>query len=120
MQTIGSRLKAERDAAGLSQQQACDITGVTRKTLYNYESDERDPPGLFLAALAEHGIDVQYVVTGVRARAAGPAAEELKKAAEMAYGMVEGGGIKVTPAQFSQMFMTLVNAPQSQGNPDNS
>ncbi|WP_343590146.1 transcriptional regulator [Paracidovorax wautersii] len=47
--------------------------GASRKTQFNYESDERRPDADYLAAVAQLGGDVIYILTGDRA-AATPAA----------------------------------------------
>lgn len=67
---IGQRLKEERDRLGLSQVDFASLGGAGRKTQYNYEAGERAPDGGYLAAIAEHGADVAYILTGVRTVAA--------------------------------------------------
>lgn len=64
--TIGTRLKEERERLGYNQSDFAALAGVTRKTLFGYESAERFPAGDALAAWSEEGLDVQYVVTGER------------------------------------------------------
>lgn len=63
---IGSRLKEERERLGLNQTAFGDAAGVGRKTQFNYESEERSPDANYLAAVAEMGVDVRYVITGSR------------------------------------------------------
>lgn len=63
---IGDRLKGERERLRLSQEAFAKAGGVGRKTQFNYESGERAPDALYLAKLAEIGVDVMYVVTGGR------------------------------------------------------
>jgi transcriptional regulator with XRE-family HTH domain len=62
MVSVGERLREERLRLGLKQ----DELGVAPKTQRFYESDERSPDALYLAAFAKQGGDVRYVVTGVR------------------------------------------------------
>ncbi|EHD22627.1 MULTISPECIES: transcriptional regulator [Brenneria] len=69
---IGERLREERERLGLSQPAMGEIGGVKKLTQLNYEKGERFPDASYLAALAKFGLDVQYVVTGVRASAALP------------------------------------------------
>jgi len=114
MQSIGTRLKEERERAGMSQKSACEVGKVARKTLFNYETDERSPDADFLGAMYANGLDVQYIISGERKRVAPIETEEIRRSAEMAFQMVVGGGITVSPQQFSQMVITLLNAPQSQ------
>lgn len=42
------------------------MSGVTKTSLFNYEKGDRSPDAVYLAALAAIGLDVSYVVTGVR------------------------------------------------------
>ncbi|MCW5300890.1 XRE family transcriptional regulator [Herbaspirillum lusitanum] len=116
MHTIGARLKEEREGAGLSQAEVMEVTGVTRKTLFNYESGERSPDAEFLAKVHAAGFDTQYVLTGVRLRPMGIEIEDVRRTAETAYQMVQAGGLAVSGQQFAQMMVALLNAPQAAAN----
>ena len=65
----------------LSLAEACD---VSRGTLATWEKGEQSPNAAALAVMAEHGVDVLYVVTGQRAGEAestlAPAERELLQA----------------------------------------
>lgn len=63
---IGERLREERERLGFSQLALADIAGVKRNAQGNYEKGERLPDAAYLAAIAGVGVDVKYVVTGVR------------------------------------------------------
>lgn len=63
---IGLRLKEERERMGLSQVAMGEIANVKKLTQLNYEKGERFPDALYLSTLANFGLDVQYVVTGIR------------------------------------------------------
>lgn len=63
---IGERLREERERLGENQTDFAALAGVTRKTLFGYETAERMPPADALAAWAEIGLDVGYVVLGQR------------------------------------------------------
>lgn len=63
---IGLRLKEERERMGLSQVAMGEIANVKKLTQLNYEKGERFPDALYLSTLATFGLDVQYVVTGIR------------------------------------------------------
>lgn len=55
-----------------------DLAGVTKMSQINYEKAERSPDAAYLAAIAEAGADVQYILTGQRsANAPLPADESL-------------------------------------------
>lgn len=78
--TIGERLKEERSRLKLSQTELGAIGGVGKTTQINYEKGSGSPDGKYLAAVAEQGIDVLYVVTGERrpSSAESVSAEELE------------------------------------------
>jgi transcriptional regulator with XRE-family HTH domain len=63
---IGTRLREERKRLRMTQATFAERGGIGISTLKLYEADERDPGAAFLAALAEIGVDAQYVVTGRR------------------------------------------------------
>ena len=63
---IAQRLREEREKMQLNQSDFAAIAGATRKTQYNYEAGERSPDASYLAAIAEAGADVNYILTGVR------------------------------------------------------
>ena len=60
--TIGKRLAEERTRLGMTQTQFAEAAGLkSRRTLSQYEADERSPDAAALAA-----VDVLYVLTGQR------------------------------------------------------
>ncbi|NUU37368.1 helix-turn-helix domain-containing protein [Pseudomonas sp. C2B4] len=63
---IGDRLKEERERLGFNQTEFAANAGASKNSQYNYEKGERSPDAVYLAAVAEHGVDVLYVVTGER------------------------------------------------------
>jgi transcriptional regulator with XRE-family HTH domain len=67
METISERLRAERLRLGLTQEQLAKAGGVARSAQANYEKGERSPDAQYLAAVASAGVDVAFVVTGLRA-----------------------------------------------------
>ena len=60
------RLREVRKAMGLSQVEFAALAGVTAASQVNYEKGTRNPDTSYLAALAGHGVDVLYLVTGRR------------------------------------------------------
>lgn len=64
--TIGERLKEERLRLGLSQTELGAAGGKGKTTQINYEKGAGSPDAEYLAAAAEKGVDVLYVVTGRR------------------------------------------------------
>lgn len=61
---IGERLREQRDRLGMNQTDFAAAAGVSRKTLFGYETGERAPDAAALAAWEKLGLDVLYVVTG--------------------------------------------------------
>jgi transcriptional regulator with XRE-family HTH domain len=63
---IGERLQEERERLTLNQTNFAGLLGVHRKSQANYENNERQPDAAYLAKAASVGIDVLYVLTGMR------------------------------------------------------
>lgn len=61
---FGERLKKSRKDLGLSQSDAAELTGVTREHWGRCERGMGMPGGEVLAALANAGADVRYILTG--------------------------------------------------------
>jgi transcriptional regulator with XRE-family HTH domain len=66
MQTIGERLRLERERLGLSQTACGELGGVKKLAQINYEKGVSFPTATYLAAMATAGADVLYIVTGAR------------------------------------------------------
>mgnify|MGYP003948898385 CR=1 FL=1 len=64
MMEFNERLKLERKRLGLSQEKFAALGGVTRDTQMNYENGSRKPDSAYLAAMADAGIDVLFLLTG--------------------------------------------------------
>lgn len=66
---IFERLKEERKRLGHSQESFAALAGITRRPYAEWESGNTSPTAVQLAAMAGAGLDVMYVVTGMRANA---------------------------------------------------
>lgn len=64
--TIGQRLREERVRLKLTQPQFAALGGVEKGAQIRYESGKGSPSASHLAAAAERGLDVLYVITGRR------------------------------------------------------
>jgi len=64
--SIGDRLREERERLNLSQSVLGQIGGVQKRAQINYEAGERSPDAAYLRGVAHIGVDVQYVLLGVR------------------------------------------------------
>lgn len=62
MESIGDRIRQERERLGLKQ----DALGVAPKTHRFYESGERSPDCEYLRIFASRGADICYILTGER------------------------------------------------------
>ncbi|MNQ91502.1 Helix-turn-helix domain protein [compost metagenome] len=76
---VGDRLREERTLLGLNQDAFAQSGGITRNTQGSYEKGERNPDSAYLTAVAKIGVDVLYVLTGVRLQRA---VEQLNEAEE--------------------------------------
>lgn len=76
MNTIGERLREERVRLGMSQSAFGATAGVTKTTQINYEKGARAPDAEYLAAAHRIGVDIHYVIAGVRSAAADLQPEE--------------------------------------------
>lgn len=66
MSTFGTRLREEREKLGVSQIEFAALGGAKKHSQINYEADRSSPSSDYLSALAKHGVDVMYVLTGQR------------------------------------------------------
>lgn len=66
MFTIGARVKEERERLEMTIPEFADAAGVKKNTVIDWQKDVSSPPAARLAALASAGLDVLYVITGVR------------------------------------------------------
>ncbi len=69
---IGERLKEERLRLRFNQDDFSQEAGITRKTLFGYETGMRAPDAGSLAVWAKMGLDVAYVVTGNNKKQSAP------------------------------------------------
>ena len=64
MSTFGQRLKDERERLGLTQVDFAALGGAKKHAQINYEADRTAPGVDYLQALAAHGVDIVYLMTG--------------------------------------------------------
>ncbi len=64
--TTGTRLREERERLGLSQPKLAELLNTTKKTVFSWESGRTAPDAFVLEKLAEAGMDLTYLLTGVR------------------------------------------------------
>ncbi|MBD1589520.1 helix-turn-helix domain-containing protein [Pseudomonas typographi] len=66
MESIGLRLRKERERLAMTQRRFGEIGGVEPNAQGKYESGERFPKADYLEAVAQAGVDVLYVLAGKR------------------------------------------------------
>lgn len=66
LSTVGGRLAAERGRIGMTVQDFGIQCGVTKQTQIKYESNQNSPDTRYLSAAMTRGVDVMYVLTGIR------------------------------------------------------
>lgn len=96
--SVGARLKDERKRLGLSQTALAKIGGVARSSQSYFEAGTHLPGGAYLIAINPAGVDVQFVLTGVRRQPLSQAEQVLIEKYRA-----------LTPAEQKQL-QTMVNA----------
>lgn len=66
MNTFGDRLKEERERLNLTQPAFGELGGVAKLAQINYEKNNRRPDADYLMAISQAGVDVLYLLTGMR------------------------------------------------------
>ncbi len=79
-QQIGQRLLEERGRLGLTQQALADAIGAPRVSFVKYEAGQSSPAAETLVALEGAGVDVRYVLTGLRVAPSGTDRERFRQA----------------------------------------
>lgn len=110
MNKISKRLREERERLGMNQQNFAELGGVKKLAQFNYEKGDRTPDAEYLCALAEHGVDTNYLITGQRVSQSGTSIDHIKQAVQSAFTMVKAGQIEISSEQFAQMVLALLPA----------
>lgn len=63
---IGDRLKEERERLGMTIPEFATAAGAKKNTVIDWQNGTSSPPAAKLAALASVGVDVVYVLTGMK------------------------------------------------------
>jgi transcriptional regulator with XRE-family HTH domain len=66
MRSVGEILKEERHRLRMNQNDFAAVGGLNQRTLLRYEQNTASPDCEFLRKLAQFGVDVHYIITGVR------------------------------------------------------
>ena len=65
---IGERIRLERERLDMTQAAFAELAGLGRATQIFYENNDRQPDTKYFEKLRQHGIDVDYLLTGQRTR----------------------------------------------------
>lgn len=68
--SLGERLKVERERLGYTQPDFAELVGASKRSQIGWEQGRSAPDANALAAWAAEGLDVGYVLSGVRANVA--------------------------------------------------
>lgn len=79
-QQIGQRLLEERGRLGLTQQALADAIGAPRVSFVKYEAGQSSPAAETLVSLEAVGVDVRYVLTGLRQAPSGVDRDRFRRA----------------------------------------
>ena len=79
-QEIGRRLLEERSRLGFTQQSLAGAIGGSRLSVIHYENGRSSPAAETLAAMEAVGVDVRYVLTGMRGVPSGIDRERFRQA----------------------------------------
>ncbi|WP_333905817.1 helix-turn-helix transcriptional regulator [Delftia acidovorans] len=63
---FGERLRQERERLGLSQADMAKLGGTKMRTFQDWERDVATVSAEFLARISAHGLDISFVLTGLR------------------------------------------------------
>lgn len=80
MNSIGERLREERERLGKNQTEFGALGGVQMRAQINYEQNKRQPDAAYLSSIAATGADVLYILTGSRSGQAQPAQDSVNLA----------------------------------------
>jgi transcriptional regulator with XRE-family HTH domain len=86
---FGERLKAERKRLMLSQTELAEIGGVGRLAQSQYESEQSAPTTRYLSAISGAGVNLTYLVLGMRPESTALTPEQLDRVESKAFEWVE-------------------------------
>jgi len=86
---FGQRLREERKRLGLSQQQLAEIAGCQRLAQLQYENDSSVPTIRYLNAIAVAGVDLSYLVLGIRFGNTSLSSEQLQRVEDKVFELIE-------------------------------
>lgn len=120
MVTFCERLRAERTRLGLNQTDFAALADVTKKTQMLYEAGERVPDADYMAAIANAGADMYYIITGQKIAVTPPTTaapawapidcEKLGRIIEMLEAAAKQAGRRWPPKKLAEVAAEIYNA----------
>lgn len=86
---FGARLKEERKRLKLSQVELAQIGGVQRLAQLQYEAEATAPTTRYLSAIATAGVDLSYLVLGLRFSDGQLTPEQMLRVEDTAFDMIQ-------------------------------
>lgn len=86
---FGQRLKTERQRLQLSQAQLAEAAGIQRLAQLQYESETTAPTTRYLSAIATAGVDLSYLILGIRLGEGGLTPEQRLCVEDKAFDWIE-------------------------------
>lgn len=114
---IGSRLREERERLDMSQSDFAAWGDASKRSQIEWEKGSQVPNAEFLAKVGAKGVDVQYVLTGVRGVSVAQVEQDLARlsdAWETLELALEATGRTLTPAKKRKAADALYNASKAQ------
>lgn len=105
---FGERLKLERKRLGMNQEEFGAKAGIQRFTQYQYEAEVNSPNVRYLASILEIGVDLTYVLYGIRVNQMSLPQTDMQAAERKAFELIDQNetnlGEKLTPEKRYVMF----------------
>jgi len=86
---LGERLKEERKRLKMSQAQLAEAGGIQRLAQLQYEAETTAPTTRYLSSIAAAGVDLSYLILGVRFGEGGLTPEQALRVEDMAFEWIQ-------------------------------
>lgn len=86
---FGLRLKEERLRLRLSQAQLAELAGIQRLAQLQYEAEGTAPTTRYLSAVATAGVDLSYLILGIRLGEGGLTPEQTQRVEDKAFDWIQ-------------------------------
>lgn len=66
-EAVGRRLREERQRLGMTEREFADLAGEQRARQIFFENCDRYPTTEYFEKLSKHNVDIDFILTGIRA-----------------------------------------------------